>query len=50
MATIALACTLGYLDYRYVYTAWRERYPALAQWFMAWEERPSMVSTRAMDG
>lgn len=50
IATIALACMLGYLDYRYVDTAWRESYPALAQWFKPWEARDSMVSTRAVDG
>ena len=50
IATIALACTLGYLDYRYVDLAWRDGHGALAQWFMPWEARPSMVSTRAVDG
>ncbi len=50
IATITIACTLGYLDYRYIDTAWRDSYIALAQWFKAWEARPSMISTRAVDG
>jgi glutathione S-transferase len=43
---IAIACMLGYLDFRFPDDGWRRRHPRLAEWFAAVEERPSMRLTR----
>ena len=46
IGTIAIACALGYLDFRFATMGWRETRPALAEWFETFAERPSMQSTR----
>jgi glutathione S-transferase len=46
LGTIATACALGYLDYRFADEPWRDGRPALARWFASFAERPSMVATR----
>jgi glutathione S-transferase len=43
---IAIACMLGYLDFRFPDDGWRQRHPGLAAWFAAAAERPSMRLTR----
>lgn len=43
---IALACALGYLDFRQAVGDWRPGRPALAAWFAAMAERPSLLVTR----
>jgi glutathione S-transferase len=43
---IAIACMLGYLDFRFPEDGWRARHPKLAGWFAAVEELPSMRLTR----
>lgn len=45
MGQIALACALGYLDFRHGDRAWREGRPQLAAWFARFESRDSMVDT-----
>jgi glutathione S-transferase len=45
VGTIALGCTLGYLDFRFGSIGWREKYPALAAWFAVFAKRESMVKT-----
>lgn len=42
---IAVGCALGYLDFRYEADKWREGRPALAKWFEAFSQRPSMTAT-----
>ena len=42
---IAVACALGYLDFRAPDEDWRAGRPKLAQWFAAFSERPSMQAT-----
>lgn len=42
---IALACALGYLDFRFPDWGWRAMYPALADWYAAVATRESMTST-----
>lgn len=42
---VAVACALGYLDFRFPDLAWREGRPALAQWFEAVAARPEMTAT-----
>ena len=42
---VAVACALGYLDFRYQNLAWREGRETLASWFDSFNERPSMRAT-----
>jgi glutathione S-transferase len=42
---IAIACALGYLDFRYAADAWRNGHPNLAKWYDAFAQRPSMQRT-----
>lgn len=42
---IALACALGYLDFRFADQPWRAVSPNLATWFEAVRRRPSMAAT-----
>lgn len=43
---IAVACALGYLDFRHDARGWRDGRPALAAWEARFAARPSMVVTR----
>ncbi len=45
MAQIALACALGYLDFRHDARGWRDGHPALAAWFADFARRDSMTNT-----
>jgi len=45
MGQIALACALGYLDFRHADRDWRVGRSTLAAWFVRFEERPSMIAT-----
>jgi len=45
IATIAVACALGYFDFRFSHENWREGRPALAAWYEAFSARPSMQET-----
>ncbi len=45
LAQIAVACALGYLDFRFAEDAWREGRPRLAAWYADFAERPSMKAT-----
>lgn len=45
MGQIALACALGYLDFRHADRNWRATRPALADWFTEISARPSMQQT-----
>lgn len=45
MGSIAAACTLGYLDFRFPDKDWRSAHPGLAAWFKIVSERPSMQAT-----
>lgn len=46
IGAIAVACALGYLDFRFPDDAWRDRRAALASWYEGVAERPSMQATR----
>jgi len=46
VGTIALACALGYLDFRFASLRWRETRPNTAAWFEWFGGRDSMVATR----
>lgn len=43
---VAMACALGYLDFRFDTLGWREKAPALAAWFATVEARPSYQATQ----
>jgi glutathione S-transferase len=47
---VALACALGYLDYRFDAFGWRARAPGLAAWQGRIAMRPSMMATAPADG
>lgn len=42
---IAVACALGYLDFRFAEEDWREAQPGLVNWYLAFANRPSMQAT-----
>ena len=46
LGTIALACALGYLDFRFASLGWRAQYPKTAAWFEPFSRRESLVATR----
>ncbi len=45
MGQIAVACALGYLDFRHSARDWRGGRDPLSAWFGAFEDRPSMQAT-----
>ena len=45
LGPIALACTLGYIDFRAPWQNWREGRPRLTAWVETVSGRPSMVQT-----
>lgn len=45
IGTIALACALGWLDFRYAADDWRAGRPALAAWIERFAQRPSLATT-----
>ncbi|MGZ0187561.1 MAG: glutathione S-transferase family protein [Alphaproteobacteria bacterium] len=45
LGAIAVACALGYADFRYQDIAWRDTRPALAAFCQTFTSRPSMQST-----
>lgn len=46
---IGIGTALSYLDFRFADLAWREGHDALAAWYHAFEARPSMLATQAVD-
>lgn len=50
IGSVAIACALGYMDFRFEAYGWRERAPALARWYASVSERPSMQATVAAEG
>jgi len=49
IATIALACALGYIDLRFGDENWREGRPNLTTWYDAFSKRPSVQETAPPD-
>lgn len=43
--SIAAACTLGYLDFRFADLDWRTPRPRLAEWFRTVSQRPSLAGS-----
>lgn len=46
IGSLSVATTLAWLDFRYGDDDWRASRPALAAWFSAFDQRPSMLATR----
>jgi len=46
LGDIALACALGYLDFRLAATGWRDRDAGLARWLDGVSARPSLRVTQ----
>lgn len=46
LGAIAVACALGYLDFRFAHEPWREAHPALATWYEAVDVLPALSGTR----
>lgn len=46
VASISVACAVGYLDFRQPDLGWRGRYPRLASWYYEVSQRPSMLATQ----
>jgi len=46
---IAIACALGYLDFRFADLDWRSAQPRLAVWFGKISQRPSVQKTAPVD-
>lgn len=42
IGTLTVGCALWYLDLRFSDIAWRDRYPKVASWYLAFGKRPSM--------
>ncbi len=49
LGTIAVGCALGYLDFRFAETPWRDGRPALAAWYQAFARRSAMAATEPKD-
>lgn len=45
LGAIAVACALGYLDFRFADKDWRSSHPTLAAWCAEFCQRPSMQAT-----
>ena len=45
IGSIAVACALGYLDFRFGDEPWRPAHPKLAAWFMAFSKHPGIAET-----
>ena len=50
MGQIAVACALGYVDFRHDARGWRKGNDALAAWYAEFESRPSVAATRPPPG
>lgn len=49
IGTLTLACTLGYLDFRFRDLDWRQDNPKAAEWFKFVSERPSLQAAKPFD-
>jgi glutathione S-transferase len=45
VADLALACCLGYVDFRYAELDWRSRAPHISAWYRTVASRPSLAET-----
>ncbi|HJO75905.1 MAG TPA: glutathione S-transferase N-terminal domain-containing protein [Rhodospirillales bacterium] len=47
---VAIACSIGWLEFRLSDLNWRGERPGLAAWFEDFSDRPSMIQTAPSDG
>ncbi|MDA1089846.1 MAG: glutathione S-transferase N-terminal domain-containing protein [Proteobacteria bacterium] len=47
---VAIACSIGWLDFRHGDLNWRGERPGLAKWFEEFSDRPSMIQSAPTDG
>lgn len=45
IGSIAVACALGYLDFRFAHEPWRDACPHLSAWFAAFSDNPGIART-----
>ena len=50
VGTIAVACALGYLDFRFADEPWRPAHPQLGAWLAALENEPGLAQTAPPKG
>ncbi len=48
IGSLSMACALWYLDVRFAELQWRGRYPKVADWYLAFSQRPSTQMTWAL--
>jgi len=46
---IAIACALGYIDFRFGHLGWRAGHDRIAAWYQTFAQRPSMLNTVHID-
>lgn len=46
---VAIACALGYIDFRFGGLGWRDGNPQITKWYDVFNERPSMQKTMPVD-
>jgi glutathione S-transferase len=46
ISQLALACCLGYVDFRYPETNWADRFPRVANWYEMITLRPALAGTK----
>lgn len=46
---VAIACALGYIDFRFAHLGWRAGHDRIAAWYQTFAERPSMLNTVHID-
>jgi glutathione S-transferase len=49
IGSIAIACALGYLDFRFAVQPWRQMRPKLSAWFEAFAQNPAIADTVPKD-
>jgi glutathione S-transferase len=49
IGSIAIACALGYLEFRFAAEPWRETHPKLAAWYAAFARNPGIATTAPAD-
>jgi glutathione S-transferase len=45
IGSIAVACALGYLDFRFAAQPWRQQRPSLSAWYEAFAQNPCIART-----
>jgi len=50
IGSLAVACALGYLDFRFAAQPWRSTHPKLAAWYEAFAQNPGIANTAPKEG